>query len=1427
MGVVYKARQISVDRIVAIKMLNAQMAQDPSWVQRFYNEARACSQLQHPNTVRMFEFGLTASGRPFMAMEFLDGQSLRDLIARDAPLDPARVMRIVIQCCASLSEAHTARIIHRDIKPDNVILLRIANSPDFVKLLDFSVAKLLQDDRIRTQAGVVFGTPQYMSPEQARGLPLDSRADLYSLGILTFEMLTGQAPFFHENPMQVLQMHVREPIPALSSWSIPEPLHRFVEKSLAKEASLRFQTAHEMMRACEKSLSLLPTSSVANISSSASNSASASEVDDDDATTINLDTLPGVALSVEQIESGAPVDAKEYEDLLGDTYGLTRKLGEGGMGTVYLGRHLRLGRWVAIKLIRRKYSQDAQVVSRFLNEARAASRIPHPGITQVFDLGVHNGQAYFVMEYLDGESLSSYFKGRPYIPLKTISDICTKIADTIAAAHDAGIIHRDLKPDNIHILEDKSDPSLLRIKVLDFGIAKLLHTDRDEASITQAGAIMGTPSYMSPEQLLDAAHIDNRSDIYSLGCILFELVCGRRPFAGKGLMEMANAHLHNSPPRPSTLKPSIPPYLDSLVERMLAKDPDHRPQSMREVIKLLGKKAQQSDSNDKTMLALAGNGKNPAGPPPLPKGVEKPQRKTGFALSAMAHRRRRAASPPAMPDSFAAASAPPEITIFPASEGVLSSQQSSLALPVSRKADKDSMASSWDALDRVIPATMTEARTEIREFFCSLFAGATPRSPAIACLYGPKIDHAESYCFFALFVSDSTVSTQAPLGRLGTRTFVQCARTLDAHLEEVGDSQAVVIVVANSVELGPGVRERILEYRKKFGALVVPLYLGEIRRAHRNAQSRDLFIDRLQDFHTIPDPYAGGRTSIDATQFFGMRSILNELVQRIRGPGGLITVTGPPGSGKTSLVTMAEYGLEQRNFIYVHCAQTAERSLSALVQKISHAMPEPMELGEKSDINTVLKRVTLGLNLNQDKLPILVLDNADWLIKALVSPTAPRHEVDEIRRLWVSIAEHCESRGLTVVVTSMRGSVLSTRVLDGWDNPMRPYPINVPALTYRGLQQLIRELGVVINLRFKNSAIRAIYQLSGGNVYTARSLCSHIVRSLQAREEHHVLASAHVTAANVHEASDELASLSRTYEETVMSWLDEAEKQVLQHVALSAPYSSRLVQEQLGASMGAERVKKAFSSLQNVGLITARKKQGTLVRLPRHRLSVPLMERWFRLNTEEYLVRREHIKSRRIRRMTFGLVLTALLMGVYTTWLRTGRGITNSYNVDACSYQVDYPRHGAPQSELSVYVHRHCGAPSQKSWSVSPRSTAARIPTANTGNQDKMQCDAYFRYCFAEVSVVLLESALDEYEFVLIVEGHDTVFFKIEEDSFATIKQKFQGLFQVAALLPFILGLFLAFYKDVLAVIRRSMGLLGPENEIVQKDGKKPNSASS
>ncbi len=254
-GVVYKAKQLTVDRVVAIKVLGAHVSSDPSWVKRFHNEARAAARLDHPNTVRLIDFGETKEGLLFIAMEFLHGRSLGEEVIRLGKLPPQRALRIISQVCQSLQEAHGQGIIHRDIKPDNIFLVEMKGSGDFVKVLDFSVAKLDTPDAQQTRAGTVFGTPAYMSPEQARGAKLTPHSDIYACGIVAYEMLTGKPPFEAPLPMEVVMMHLRQkPAPLVG---LPEPVARLVMKALEKTIERRQQSAEELGRECQMCLEQL------------------------------------------------------------------------------------------------------------------------------------------------------------------------------------------------------------------------------------------------------------------------------------------------------------------------------------------------------------------------------------------------------------------------------------------------------------------------------------------------------------------------------------------------------------------------------------------------------------------------------------------------------------------------------------------------------------------------------------------------------------------------------------------------------------------------------------------------------------------------------------------------------------------------------------------------------------------------------------------------------------------------------------------------------------------------------------------------------------------------------------------------------------------------------------------------------------------
>jgi serine/threonine protein kinase len=275
------------------------------------------------------------------------------------------------------------------------------------------------------------------------------------------------------------------------------------------------------------------------------------------------------------------------EGTLIGAYRIQKQIGEGGMGSVWLAEHSMLGRRAAIKVLHHEFSTKPDVVTRFFNEARAATAIADPGIVQIFDFGHHtDGSAYIVMELLDGEALDVRVARQGALDLPQALRIMRQVASTLGAAHARGIVHRDLKPENIFIVKDPEVAGGERSKVLDFGIAKL--SAEQGGSKTQTSAVMGTPTYMSPEQCRGAGHVDQRSDVYALGCVLYRLVCGRPPFDAEGVGELIVMHLCEQPVPPSTLRPGIPPEVEQVILRCLAKDPAHRFSSGSELAIALG-----------------------------------------------------------------------------------------------------------------------------------------------------------------------------------------------------------------------------------------------------------------------------------------------------------------------------------------------------------------------------------------------------------------------------------------------------------------------------------------------------------------------------------------------------------------------------------------------------------------------------------------------------------------------------------------------------------------------------------------------------------------------------------------------------------------------------------------------------------------------
>lgn len=252
-SIVYRALHLQLRRTVAIKMLKAHLVTDEESKRRFEQEARAVSCLTHPNVVGVYDVGVTKYGEPYIVMEFLQGGSLADLVAQEGPLTYERALPIFVQACSALWHAHKKDVVHRDVKPSNIMIVPTDDDPEFVKIVDFGLAKLRSltgEFQRLTKTGEVFGSPVYMSPEQCTGRKLDQRTDIYSMGVVMFEALTGRPPFKEKSTIETIRKQIKEAPPRFSEvapqLNLPEELETIVLKSLTKNPEDRYQTMEEL-----------------------------------------------------------------------------------------------------------------------------------------------------------------------------------------------------------------------------------------------------------------------------------------------------------------------------------------------------------------------------------------------------------------------------------------------------------------------------------------------------------------------------------------------------------------------------------------------------------------------------------------------------------------------------------------------------------------------------------------------------------------------------------------------------------------------------------------------------------------------------------------------------------------------------------------------------------------------------------------------------------------------------------------------------------------------------------------------------------------------------------------------------------------------------------------------------------------------------
>jgi serine/threonine protein kinase/Flp pilus assembly protein TadD len=586
-------RNEGADRLCVVTFLGASLVANPKAIEALRAQANWLVGRMHGNLVQIYDVGQSGD-QLFFVNEYVEGVDLGATLARAGVLPPGVATFAALEAGEALTflraQEEAATGIKTRVAGLSVSSLMLARDGK-VKLLHMGSGLAAPSEGLIARGP---GVVSLIAPEELSG-PSSAAGDVYAVGALLWQMLTGRPLAGSDAALHVAELRAGRFQPRAPSsvagpdHSIPESLDALVLSALAPQIEKRpesFQAFRTDLVAVMKTLTDTDERGVRRLvvdTFSADLNARANELAKLTASASRTGDAPPQApsLTLTNISGVKRRRAPETELVPGHTIPGTRyraleKLGEGGMGAVYLAEHVDIERKVALKLLHSDLVQNPLVLRQFRQEARAASRIGNPYICDVTDWGeVEDGRVFFVMEYLDGASLGTVLKEERRFSPARIIPIIRQVAKALGAAHEKGIVHLDVKPDNVLLLE--KDGRQDGVKVVDFGIAGLLGQG------SGGGKVMGTPEYMAPERAQGFGY-DHRSDVYSLGVMMYEMLTGEVPLQAATPVETLALQVDEKPDRINErLTEPVPEKIESLVMRMLEKDPGRRPQSMAEV----------------------------------------------------------------------------------------------------------------------------------------------------------------------------------------------------------------------------------------------------------------------------------------------------------------------------------------------------------------------------------------------------------------------------------------------------------------------------------------------------------------------------------------------------------------------------------------------------------------------------------------------------------------------------------------------------------------------------------------------------------------------------------------------------------------------------------------------------------------------------